>query len=202
MKAIVLLMLPLSSISQSFVLPDTTNLTESISKYYYEQSIIQIDELQQTRKLKWLAYVPVPGYSPFTGGVTLSINLNGPLQEVRANRALINKIEAIERMNSKASRELKETVITDFYAVLSDIEEYNSKIVLDSLKLQSYNLTTALYNRNELTPSEFLVASQTYESWRVQRLAELLAIRKQINQIRLKAKMPAVSTIGHFVTYP
>lgn len=194
---LLLILLPFYAVSQQFQIPDTSILYQSIERHYSTQTEIQVTELHQTRKYRWLAYLPNPGYSPFTGGFSFRLNLTAPLQEIRQNHTLRRKIEAITRSNMIAAEELKNNVQADRYALESEIAEYSAKAVLDSIRLQSYHLTTALYNRNEITPSEFLSASQTYESWKVQRLAEELAILRNINQLLLKSKMPAVKASEH-----
>ncbi len=139
-----------------FSLPNLQVLYKSIDIYYNNITNIQANEIKQTSKFRWLSYVPSPSYSPFTGGFTFSMNLSGPLNEVRNNHTTKAKITAIQLTNQAAANDLKNSIYTDYQRIKNSISEHTQRALLDSLNNQAFGLSQKKYNDSELTPSEFL----------------------------------------------
>lgn len=186
----------------AFSLPNLQILYKSIDIYYNNNTNIQIDEVRQTNKFRWLSYVPSPGYSPFTGGFTFSMNLSGPLNEVRNNHTTKAKITAIQLTNQAAANDLKNSIYTDYQRIKNSISEYTQRALLDSLNNQAFGLSQKKYNDSELTPSEFLTIMKQHEEYRLNRIKEQNAIHEAINNLLYKAKMPVASNNEHLISHP
>ncbi len=183
--------------SQDFDIPDLDSLTNSLDKYYNNLRTAQIAEFKESQKNRWLSYIPSPGYSPFTGGFTLSLNLSGPIQELNSRQLRKQKIEAIQRTNKLLSEDAKIDVIATYYSIKLSIEEYNLKDSLDHLKQKSFFLSSTQYERNLVTPSEFLSIQQNYENYKLQRLSEGYNIRRSIFLLLIKSKMAVGNDNDH-----
>lgn len=181
----------------SFNLPTLESLFKSIDIYFTNNSNIQIDEVRLTTKYKWLSYLPSPGYSPFTGGFTVSMNLLGPLNEVRTNYTTKAKIKAIQQRAAADADDLKNSVLTDFYKIEMVIEEFEHSKSLDSLRAKVFDLALKKYNDSQITPSEFLSYCQQYEAQKLERLKEANKINEAINNLIYKAKMPVARNNRH-----
>lgn len=177
-----------ASAQQSFTLPPLDTLYHSIDNYYHQLTKAQAEELQQQRKKRWLNYLPSPGYSPFTGGFSLSLNLAAPLAEIRLNEQAKQKLQSIERLNRLQVHQLKNEVFADYQNIERTIEEYHAKDSMVQLKQKAFALYTSQYNRNELTPSEYLNRQQDHEAFKLQRTAEANNIHRSILQLLIKAK--------------
>lgn len=182
------------SFSQTFDLPDLQDLLKSVDEYYNELSVSQQKENEETTKLHWLSYIPTPSYSPFQGGFGISINLTAPLQELNRKNNKKLKNEAIVRLNHLQAKDVKNQISFQYQSIEISIDEFISKNLIDSLKIKSYNLTQKQYIKNDLTPTEFLSAQQTFELYNIQRLSEKNVIKKSIIQLLINAKKAAVET--------
>lgn len=180
--------LPLQA-QQQCLLPSLDSLLAQIDTFYNRQTAAQFAELADRTKYRWLAYLPNPGYSPFTGGFTLSFNLMAPLGEINQRHLAKMKRLSILRMKSLESDQLKAAIIADHQALQFAIAEYHSKDSLVALKALAFNLYTAQYNRHEITPSEFLSRQMEMENQRAARLSEANRICLMASQLRLKAKL-------------
>lgn len=189
--AIFAVLLCASAKSQSgFLLPDLDSLRISIDLYYSELSASQIEEHQQSAKGRWMNYLPSPGYSPFQGGFTLSLNITAPLQEIKLNKQTAAKIRSIQRLNDMQAQILKNEITADYTTLEMMIEEYNSKEGIEKLKRQAFDLVQKQYQRNELTPSDYLAKETEYQTFVATRLAERNNIYRAINNLLLKARKP------------
>lgn len=194
LKSIILLMLFYgSAVAQGITLPNIDSLDVCIDDYYDDLTEIEIQEFKSTTKNRWLNYVPSPGYSPFTGGFTLSINLAAPIQEARISTISKNKIASIRRVNQLAAKSLKNEVFSDYKAVEISIIEYNLKDSLTYFKLAAFSIFQTQYERNEITPSDFLAKQYEIASIQTQRIVERNAIYKTILLLLLKSKTPVLS---------
>ena len=189
LKSIILLMFFYgSAVAQGITLPNIDSLYGSIDTYYEDLTESEIQEFNSTTKKRWLNYIPSPGYSPFTGGFTLSINLAAPIQEAKLNTMSKNKIASIKRINQLAAKSLKNEVLSDYKAVEISIIEFKLKDSLAYLKLAAFNIFQAQYERNEITPSDFLAKQYEIRSIQTQRIMERNNIYKDILLLLLKSK--------------
>ena len=152
----------------SFQLPNIDSLYNSIDTFYNRLTHAQQIELKQSDKYKWFNYLPSPGYSPFTGGLSLSVNLAAPLQAINQKHVAKQKAESIGRINMITAYELKNVIRYDYNNILINIEEYKAKDSLQILKLQAFRLYASQYQRNEITPSDFLGKQQDFENFKIQ----------------------------------
>jgi hypothetical protein len=169
--------------------PVLDSLLMQVDTFYTRQSAAQFAELADKTKYRWLAYLPNPGYSPFTGGFTLSFNLMAPLAEINARHLAKMKRESIQRMNALEAAQLKVAIIADHEALQFAIAEYHSKDSLIALKAKAFALYTAQYDRHEITPSEFLSKQMEMENQRAARISEANRLCQMASQLRLKAKL-------------
>lgn len=177
-----------SSYSQAFYMPDLSDLFGSVDEYYNELTISQQQENKETTKYNWLHYIPSPSYSPFTGGFGISVNITQPLQQVIIKNAKRQKNEAIKKLNALLAKDLKNQISIQYRSIKISIEEYYQHRIIDSLKAKSFNLSSKQYTRNEITPTEYLNQQQGYEMYKLQRVSEENAIKKNILQLLLNAK--------------
>jgi hypothetical protein len=182
------LLLQKAFVQSAFPLPPIDTLHNSVDQYYASLTIAQAEELKEQRKNRWMNYVPNPGYSPFAGGFTLSLNLAAPLTEIKLKQQARQKVQSIERMNQLQARQLKNEITGDYRAIQHAIAEYHSKDSLCQLKQKAFNLFSSQYQRNELTPSEFLSRQQEYEVFKTSRISEANAIHRSILGLLIKAK--------------
>jgi hypothetical protein len=180
--------LPLQA-QQQCAPPALDSLLAQIDTFYSRQTAAQFAELADKTKYRWLAYLPNPGYSPFTGGFTLSFNLMAPLGEINQRHLAKMKRESILRMNSLEAAQLKAAVVADHEAFQFALAEYHSKDSLIALRTMAFSLFTAQYNRHEITPSEFLSKQMEMESLRAARIVEANRLCQMASQLRLKAKL-------------
>ena len=184
--------------SQALSLPSIDSLYNYIDDYYDDLSDSEIEEFKSSTKGHWLQYLPSPGYSPFTGGFSFSLNLSAPIQEAKLRHASKNKITSIRRINKLAAQSLKNEVYTDFKALQNSINEFHLGDTLENLKLEAFKIYQSLYKRNEITPTEYLAREYEIESMKVQRLSQQNNIYKSILMLLLKAKKPAQTNAPGF----
>lgn len=132
--------------------------------------------------------MPSPGYSPFTGGFTFSLNLAAPITEIKTKQAAKQKAASIIQLNKILAADLKNQIIADYESLNISISEFHSKDSLDYLTVAAFNLSKSQYLRNEITPTEFFAAQKNIQSWQVQRLIESNNINKAILQLFIKSK--------------
>jgi hypothetical protein len=186
--------------SQRFSIPEPEEIEQSVDHYYSNNAEIQINELSQTRKFRWLSYLPSPGYSPFAGGFTLNMNLTAPLQEIRLNYSTKTRSEAIRQQSILQATDLKNSLTADRLTILNRIGEYDSRKSLDSLNRLAADLSARKYASNEITPTEFISASKALNEYMNSRQKEANAIHEAIHALRYKAKMPVAANNEHLIS--
>ena len=182
-----------SAAAQSLELPKIDSLYSSIDNYYNDLTESEIQEFKSTNKNRWLNYIPSPGYSPFTGGLTFSINLAAPLQEAKLSNISKNKIASIKRINQLAAKSLKNEVYSDYKFVEISMTEYKLKDSLEYLKLKAFKIFQTQYERNEITPSDFLAKQYEIRSIQTTTIIERNTIYKSILLLLLKSKQQVQS---------
>ena len=187
-----------SAYAQNFYVPQIDSLYSYIEQYYKDLTASQIEEFKSVNKYRILNYIPSPGYSPFTGGFSLSFNLSGPIQEIKFKNISKHKTTSIEKINKIQCISLKNNVFVDFKALELSISEFHAKDTLVYLKQEAFNLAKTQYSRNELTPTEYLARQYEIESLKVQRMQEANSIDKALLQLLLKAKIPVHSNAPVF----
>ena len=191
LKSIILLLVFYgTAAAQGIALPNIDLLYGSIDNYYNDLTEIEIEEFKSTTKNRWLNYIPSPGYSPFTGGFTLSINLAAPIQEAKQSTMKKNKMASIKRINQLVAKALKNEVFSDYKAVEISIIEFKLRDSLEYLKLAAFKIFQTQYERNEITPSDFLAKQYEIRSTQTQRIIERNTIYKSILLLLLKSKTP------------
>ena len=189
LKSIVILLFFFGGASaQSLTLPEIDSLYASIDNYYDDLTESEIEEFKSTKQKRWLNYLPSPGYSPFTGGLTFSVNLSAPIQEAKLSTISKNKIASIKRINLLAVKSLKNDLYNDYKAAELSIIEFRLKDSLEYLKLAAFKIFQVQYERNEITPSEFLAKQYEIRSVQTQRIIERNTIYKSILLLLLKSK--------------
>lgn len=181
----------------TFQLPHIDSCISSIDRFYINLSSAQIEENKQFSKLRWLNYIPSPGYSPFAGRFTLQMNLNAVTSEFRANHIQKQRSLSIIRINELTASQLKNEVFADYKAIEIAVHEYHLRDSLDYLKITAFNLFKSQYDRNELTPSEFLAKQQEFESYKTGRLIEANNIFRSIISLIHKSKMAVADYNDH-----
>lgn len=174
--------------AQSLTLPEIDSLDCSIDTYYDDLTESEVQEFKSSNKKRWLNYLPSPGYSPFSGGFTFSINLAAPLQEAKFSNISKNKIASIKRINMLGAKLLKNEVYCDYKAVEISITEFKLKDSLEYLKLKAFKIFKTQYERNEITPSDFLAKQYEIQSIQTARIIERNNIYKSILLLLLKSK--------------
>jgi hypothetical protein len=165
-------------------------LFDSIDSFYSNLSEAETHEFKQSTKGLWLNYLPSPGYSPFTGGFTFSLNLSAPIQEAKSKKLSVLKIASINKINMLQASSLKNEVFADYEACRLSIFEYHSKDSSVQLKHKAFNLYCRQYERNEITPSAFIANQIEMETLNAQRIAEANNIYKSILSLVIKSKKP------------
>lgn len=173
-------------------------LYASVDSFYVVQTGIRVTEIKQTRRYRWLAYLPSPGYSPFLGGFNFTINLAAPLQEIRLNHTIKQKVKFEELSSAAAAVELKNELTADYYALENQIVAHTEKTRLDSLESLAIQLVERKYQKNELTPTQYISEMKGHELFLVARRREKDQIKEAINALLLKAKMDVATNNAHF----
>lgn len=184
--------------AQSFDLPNLDSLYTSIDDYFENLTDADTEAFRETNKGRLLNYLPSPGYSPFTGGFTLSVNLSAPLQELRLKRLSKQRIQAINKQYQLQAETLKNEVFADIKSLELSINDYHSRDTLVHLKDKAFKLAENQYKRHFSTPTEFLARQYEVESIHVQRINEANLIHKQILLLLIKAKKPMHSNAPAF----
>lgn len=187
---IILLFISSGTSAQKFPLPSIDSLMIFVDMFYVTLAIAETEEYRENNKKHWINYLPSPGYSPFTGGFSFSLNLSTPIQEVKNKRKAKQKILSIKRLYELQATTLKNEVFVLYKALESSIIEFNQKDSLVYLTHKAFDLRSAQYNRNEITPSDFLREKISMENFISQRLADSNNIYKSILQLLLKSKKP------------
>ncbi|WP_149241497.1 hypothetical protein [Dyadobacter sp. 32] len=183
--------------AQDFPVPDQPDLEKAVDRYFSSQLQTQLIELSQTKRFRWLSYLPSPGYSPFAGGFTMSMNLSAPLQEIRLNHATKTRSEAIRQQSAAQATDLKNSLQSDRLTILNRIAEYEARKVLDSLNRLAAELSARKYASNEITPTEYISASKGFNEYLNSRQKEQNAIHEAINNLLYKAKMDVPASNAH-----
>lgn len=186
--------------AQSFNLPDIDSLNSSIDNYFKDLTDAETEAIRETNKGRILNYLPNPGYSPFTGGFTLSVNLSAPIQEIRLKRLSKQRITAIVKQYQIQAKTLKNEVFADSKTLEISIQDYYSRDTLVHLKEKAFKLAESQYKRNQSTPTEFLARQYEIEALHVQRINEANLIHKQILLLLIKAKKPMHSYATAFIS--
>ena len=187
---IILLLFTTGIEAQDLSLPLYDSLCSCIDYYYDDLADAETDEYNRQRKSRWLNYIPSPGYSPFAGGFTFSLNLSAPIQEAKARRQAVMKIESIRKTNDLEKFQLKQQVKANLKALENSIFEVHSRDSLEYLKDKAFFLAKSQYSRNEITPTEFIARQIDYMSYKISRITEVNAIKQKIFELLLKCKCP------------
>lgn len=176
--------------AQGFEFPAYDSICICIDSYYEKLTRSQIEEFQYSTEKRWLNYIPSPGYSPFTGGFTISLNLSAPIQEMKLRHQTKMKIQSIRKTNELQSNLLKNQAKADIKALQNSIFEFEVMDSLEFLKHKAFTLVSTQYQRNEITPSEFLAKQMDYLNFKVSRLTQINAIKQKIFDLIIKYKCP------------
>ena len=187
----------LAHAQNKFQLPPIEKLYFSADTHFANLADIQSAQVRESTKYRWLSYLPNPGYSPFTGGFTFSLNLIAPLQELRLRDNQRSKIEAIHRASILEANDLRNSITTDHYAIQNKILDYELGYSVDSLQKTAFDLSSKKYKSNEITPTEHISASKVWEEYKRSRQKEENAIREAINNLIYKAKMDVPASNAH-----
>lgn len=183
--------------AQNFPIPDQEDLEKAVDRHFSSQLQTQLTELSQTKRFRWLSYLPSPGYSPFAGGFTLNMNLAAPLQEIRLNHAAKTRSEAIRQQSAMLAADLKKSLQADRLAILNRIAEFEARKLLDSLNRLAADLSARKYASNEITPTEFITATKAFNEYLNSRQQQANAIYEAIHSLLYKAKMPVAASNEH-----
>lgn len=186
----ILLLISTGTNAQNFSLPDLDSLLAFADVFYCNLADAETEEFQQENKHHWLNYLPSPGYSPFTGGFSFSMNLSAPIQEMKLRHTAAQKIRSIKRVQSMNAEILKNEIFSDYKALEILISQYHSKDSLEYLTHEAFNLSSSQYARNEITPSDFISKKIAMENFTAQRIAEANNIYKSILLLLIKSKKP------------
>lgn len=187
---VLILAFTFSAPAQHFPLPSYDSVCGCIDTYYHRLNDSQIEEFRYSSKNRWLNYIPSPGYSPFTGGFTVSLNLSAPLQEAKFRQQVNRKIRSISKANDLQATTLKNQAKAEIKALQNAIFEYNLLDSLEYLKQKAFALVSTQYNRNEITPSEFLSKQMEHKNFLISRLTTANAIEQKIFELLIKFKCP------------
>ncbi|MGN6802379.1 MAG: hypothetical protein ACTHJN_10760 [Ginsengibacter sp.] len=188
-KILMVFLLFCNSLSaQSISLPSYDSLCSCIDSYYDDLTDAQSNEFKLAQKSRWLNYLPSPGYSPFTGGFTFTLNLSAPLQEAKARKQAALKIHSIKKQFSLEAWQLKQQAKADIKALQNLLFENHSADSLEFLKDEAFNLVKHQYARNEMTPSDFIARKIEYLTYKISRVTEINAIKQKIFELLLKYK--------------
>lgn len=177
---------------QKVQLPKLDSLLISVDRYYNNLTNAQSAEFEAFNKYTWMNLLPSPGYSPFTGGFSVSVNLGQSWQYLRSKHTETAKTKSIARVNQLAAGELKRQVIAAHEVLKIMAAEYNGKDSIDFLTQKSYDLAAEQYKRNELPPSAFLTFQNGYYQYKTSRTLEYDNIIKAIFAIMVQAKMQII----------
>ena len=186
----VILLISSGVTAQEITIPSVDSLCDCVDSYYDDLTDSEAEEFKEERKSRWLNYVPSPGYSPFTGGFSLSLNLSAPFQEAKARRQAALKIRSIGKGYTLTANLLKQQAKADIKALENGIFEVHSRDSLEYLKDKAFVLATHQYNRNEITPTEFIARQIDYMTYKISRISEMNSIKQKIFELLLKYKCP------------
>ena len=189
---IIFLLISSGTEAQILSLPIYDSLCSCIDSYYDDLTEAETDEYKHLQKFRWLNYIPSPGYSPFTGGFSFSLNLSAPIQETKARQQSDLKIQSIRKTNILHRELLKQQVKSDIKGLQNSIFEIRSRDTLEYLKNEAFNLSKNQYQRNEITPTEFIARQIEYLGYKISRITEVNAIKQKIFELLLKCKCPAL----------
>ena len=176
--------------SQSNIdIPSINILNNSIDIYYNNINKINSQELQLSKKYRWINYLPTPSYYPNAGGFGLSVNFLAPLQEYRLNSQANAKLNTLHYNTNLEKLLLKASCEADLKAILSEMELFNKGGDIDSLTRIEEKLFTQKYKANEITPTDYLQLKKTVLAYYIQRFNQSEIIIQKVNQLLLKAKM-------------
>jgi hypothetical protein len=176
--------------AQPFQLPPLDSLTAAVDAFYQATTQAQLEELKQSGKYRWVNYLPNPGFNPFTGGFNIQFNLGAPLAEFKMREASRQRAASIRRLNELEAGKIKNTVQAQYEAVRNAIKEFEAQDSLVYFKEIAFDLYSKQYQRNEMTPSEYLAKQQERQAFQLARLKEANAISEAIRQLKLSAYYP------------
>lgn len=185
-KILIFLFFPLLGNAQPVQVPSMDFLKSSIDSFHHQQAEAEILEFRESTRGRWLNYLPSPGYSVITG-FSLNFNLSAPVQEARARKLERGRIAAIRRQHLLESERLDQEVAADHEALESAVNAFQAGFTIDSLQAQLFQLSMLQYKRQELTPTEILNRQQSYEVFKISRLNQLNALRRQRLDLLTKA---------------
>lgn len=176
--------------AQRFDLPSMDFLKSCVDSFYKQKTKAEVLEFQDAGRGRWLNYIPSPGYSPFTGGFTFSLNLAAPLQEAKARRISKAQVRALHLQNAAQSAADKQVIATEYRALEMAINAFQAGNLIDSLQAQLFQLSKSQYSRQELTPTEYMNRQQSYQAYKISRLNQDNAVRRGVLDLLTKAHAP------------
>lgn len=187
---LVILFFSTGTSAQDFKLPTFDSLCGCLDLYFNALTFVESAEFKEKRKGRWLNYIPSPGYSPFTGGFTFSLNLTAPIQEAKTRRQTTLKVQSISRTNDLQKDLLKQQAKANLNALQNSIFEVSAMDSLEYLKEKAFILVSTQYDRNEITPSEFISRQIDYLNYKISRMTQINAIKQKIFELLIKYKCP------------
>lgn len=184
------ILLAIPTCCQPFTLLPIDSLCKSIDSFYQQNTLAQLLELKQSGKYRWVNYLPNPGFNPFTGGFSIQFNLAAPLQEFKTGFAASQKMASIIKLNQMEAEKIKNTIRAKHEAIAFAIKEYEAQDSLVYFREIAFDLYSKQYQRNEMTPSEFLAKQQERQQFQLARLKEANTIKEAIRQLMLIAFYP------------
>lgn len=187
---LLILLFSLPGAAQDFKVPTYESVCSCLDIYFEKLTDSQIDEFRLSNTKRWLNYLPSPGYSPFTGGFTVSFNLSAPIQEVKTRAQVKQKISSIKKTNELELQSLKMEVKASINALENLVSQYKSLDTLELLKHKAFALVCTQYERNEITPTQFIANEIEYENFKISRLASFNTIQQKILELLIEFKCP------------
>jgi hypothetical protein len=180
------------------VIPSLMVFHSAIDDFYMKKNIADKNIVQESKRYRYLSFLPSPSYSPFTGGFSLNSNLSAILTEIRKRHFDKQNIKAIEARNDSARRSLINEVSSLYFGVQAMMQANMDQSKTDSLVLVQYQLFESKYANNQIQPTEFLSLQKSYQDYQQNRTAQRTAIHLAVINLFLKSKMDVVTATSKY----
>jgi hypothetical protein len=176
--------------AQRFDIPSMDFLKSSIDSFYRQKAEAEILEFREAGRGRWLNYIPSPGWSVITG-FSVNFNLTAPIQEAKARNQNKSRVAAIRRVNLLEAEQTGQECRRDLESLKMAVNAFQAGTTVDSLQTKLFQLSMQQYDRQEMTPTEFLNRKAANENYNISRLAAANGIRNQILNLLSKSHAPA-----------
>ncbi len=176
------LIFPVSSV------PEIDSLQTSITKYFQEKTLAELEQYNYKTRAQWLKFLPSPGWNFILNSPVISYNFSDVANAVNYKYIRKATVNAIIQANQVELNSTWYEIVLLRETLTSKINAYNATFDLLSLHTAKFEIVEKGYNKNEITPSDFLNAKLSLASFTNSLQKDFSALVQLRNELLIKSK--------------